>query len=155
MKLQRISYKTLNARQREIYNFHKVAALLAEYGFNCIKLSDDWQGADFLAYHKDGNDTLKVQLKSRLTIDKKYIGKKLYIAFPTTGSWCLVEHDALIEHVREHTKWLNTKSWRERGLYHSDAPSAALLGSLAGHILMRAEPNDRQGLSPRGLTSSR
>ena len=56
LKLQRINYDDLNAKQKEIYNFQKVtalkvAALLADCGFNCIKLSDDWQGADFLAYH--------------------------------------------------------------------------------------------------------
>ncbi len=60
MELRRISYSELNSRQREIFNFQKVAALLAEYGFNCIKLSDDWQSADFLAYHKDGKETLRV-----------------------------------------------------------------------------------------------
>ena len=138
MKLQRIKYSELNSRQREIFNFQKVAALLAEYGFNCIKLSDDWQGADFLAYHKDGRDTLRVQLKGRLTIDKKYIGKGLHIAFPVQGSWCLVEHDALVERARKHTNWLNTESWREKGLYHSDAPNAALLRSLAEHVLKGA-----------------
>jgi hypothetical protein len=59
----RIRYAELNAKQKEIYNFQKVAALLAEYGFNCIKLADDWQGADFLAYHHHGDRTLKVQLR--------------------------------------------------------------------------------------------
>lgn len=39
-----------------------MAAKLADYGFNCIKLADDCQGADFLAYHKDGEETLEVQL---------------------------------------------------------------------------------------------
>ena len=29
----------------------KSAAVLADYGFNRIKLDDDWNGADFLAYH--------------------------------------------------------------------------------------------------------
>ncbi|MED7788400.1 hypothetical protein [Francisella sp. 19X1-34] len=48
--------------------FQKVSSLLADYGFNCIKLADDWQGADFLAYHKDVDNTLRVQLKSKLTI---------------------------------------------------------------------------------------
>ena len=33
-------------------------------------LADDWQGADFLAYHKDGSGTLKVQLKARLALSK-------------------------------------------------------------------------------------
>jgi len=71
MQLLKISYEQLNARQKEVFNFQKVASLLADYGFNCIKLDDDWQGADFLAYHKDGVNTLKVQLKPRPGIAKK------------------------------------------------------------------------------------
>lgn len=81
MKFEKIDYSNLNGRQKEIFNFQKVAGILADYGFNCIKLSDDWQGADFIAYHKDGNETLKVQLKSRITINKKYKDKDLYIIF--------------------------------------------------------------------------
>ena len=90
MKLTLVHYSELTAKQSEIYNFQKVASLLADYGFNCIKLSDDWQGADFLAYHKDGNETLKVQLKSRITIDKKYLGRGLYITFPAKRAWYLM-----------------------------------------------------------------
>ena len=58
------------------------ATSTSDYRFNCIKLNDDWQGADFLAYHKDGSTTLKVQLKARAVINKKYRGKDLYLAFP-------------------------------------------------------------------------
>ena len=47
MKLSKINYSDLNSRQKEIFNFQKVAGVLADYGFNCIKLADDWQGADF------------------------------------------------------------------------------------------------------------
>lgn len=72
LTLKPIRYDDLNAKQKEIYNFQKIAAALADYGFNCIKLQDDWLGADFLAYHKDGSQTLRVQLKGRVTIDKKY-----------------------------------------------------------------------------------
>jgi hypothetical protein len=82
MKLIRVNHNDLNSRKKEIHNFQKVAGRLADYGFNCIKLDDDWQGADFLAYHKDGLDTLKVQLKSRRGIARKYIGKNIHIAFP-------------------------------------------------------------------------
>ena len=82
LDLQRVSYSELTTKQREIYNYQKVAAVLADYGFNCIKLDDDWQGADFLAYHKDGETTLKVQLKGRgLSIDRKYLKKDLYLCF--------------------------------------------------------------------------
>ena len=96
MQLQRIVYDELNLKQKEIYNFQKVAAPLADYGFNCIKLDDDWQGADFLAFHKDGATTLRVQLKARVTISKKCKGKDLHLAFPADGRWYLVPHDKLI-----------------------------------------------------------
>jgi hypothetical protein len=135
MKLTRIDYKDLKSRQQEIFNFQKLSGLLADYGFNCIKLADDWQGADFLAYHKDGLDTLKVQLKSRLTIDKKYEGKELFTAFPLDGRWYLVEHDTLIEKVGQHTRWLDTDSWINKGCYHSAAPSAQLMQSLSEYQL--------------------
>ena len=60
MKFNKIDYENLNARQKEVFNFHKIAAMLADYGFNCLKLTDDWQGADFLAYQMLGNkETLK------------------------------------------------------------------------------------------------
>jgi hypothetical protein len=76
---EKIRYEDLNSRQKENFNFQKVAAHLADYGFNCLRLSDDWQGADFIACHIDGNTSLKVQLKGRLNIDKKYYGKDIYI----------------------------------------------------------------------------
>lgn len=126
----RIDYAYLNARQKEIYNFQKVAALLADHGFNCIKLADDWHGADFLAYHVDGETTLKVQLKGRANIDKKYSGKGLHIAFPAGASWYIIEHDALVELCRRHTNWLNTTSWTAKGGYSVASPSNALLAAL-------------------------
>ena len=131
MELKKVQYSELNSRQREVFNFQKVAGLLADYGFNCIKLADDWQGADFLAYHKDGTNTLKVQLKSRLCISKKYIGKALFMAFPVRGCWHLVEHDALVELVGQHTTWLTSLSWCESGEYTSDGPNSGLLEALS------------------------
>ena len=53
MRLQKITYADLNSRQRENYNFQKVSALFADYGFTTMRLSDDWQGADFIAQHID------------------------------------------------------------------------------------------------------
>ena len=125
VKLQKIKYPELNSKQKEAYNFQKVASALADYGFNCIKLDDDWQGADFLAYHKDGKDTLKVQLKSRLTISKKYLGKSIYIAFPIAGTWYLVPHDQLVDHLNKSTTYIASESWRVHGGYSSRRPSKA------------------------------
>jgi hypothetical protein len=93
MNLTKIDYVALNDRQKENYNFQKIAAILADYGFNCIRLSDDYMGADFLALHIDGTTVLKVQLKGRLNLEDKYVGKDLFEAFPDKGRWFLVPHD--------------------------------------------------------------
>ena len=130
MKLKKVTYFKLNSRQKEIFNFQKVAGLLADYGFNCLKLADDWQGADFLAYHKDGTHTLKVQLKSRLTIGKKYQSKSLCIAFPFNNAWYLIEHDRLVALAKKYTNWLTSKSWREKGAYSSACLNPELLAAL-------------------------
>ena len=74
-----VDYMALNARQKELYNFYKISARLADYGFHSMWFSDDWQGADFLACHIDGMTVLRVQLKARMTIDKKYLGKGQHI----------------------------------------------------------------------------
>ena len=147
---QRIDPEQLNGRQKEIYNFQKSAALLADYGFNCIKLADDWRGADFLAHHFDGKTTLKVQLKARLTIDRKYADQELWINFPVRDTWYLVPHDRLVELVEKTTNWLNTSSWLEHGSYSSANPGSKLLEQLRpfslgpDHEPARAEPPPRQ-----------
>jgi len=129
-------YIKLNAKQKEIFNFQKIAAILADYGYNCIKLADDWQGADFLAYHVNGEITLKVQLKSRLTINKKYCDKDIWIAFPYKQQhWYFIEHDLLVAKVGDKTGWLSTPSWKDRGGYSSISINAALLKSLAENRL--------------------
>ncbi len=137
MKFERVDYRKLSGKQQEIYNFQKVSGVLADYGFNCIKLADDWLGADFLAYHKDGVETLKVQLKGRLTIDRKYLGKGLHIVFPLAGYWCLVEHDELVAIIDRVTDWLKTPSWMSHGQYHSAKPSRRLVEALDSYVLGR------------------
>ena len=129
MLLKKIQYKKLNSKQKEIYNFQRLAARLADYGFNCIKLADDWKGADFLAYHKDGKETLKIQLKSRIGIYKKYIGKSLFVAFPINDDWYIIEYDKLLALIRENTKWLSTASWKKGG-YSAGGPNGKLLKAL-------------------------
>jgi len=132
---KKVPYQSLNARQKELFNFQKVAATLADYGYNCIKLADDWQGADFLAYHFNGARTLKVQLKSRLNIQKKYCSKDIWMAFPHKGFWYLIEHDRLVEKVQEHTDWLDSHSWKNLAGFSSTSVNPGLLESLAENKL--------------------
>lgn len=114
---QKITYAQLNSRQKENYNFHKVSAHLAGYGFNCLRLSDDWQGADFIACHIDGSTFLKVQLKSRLNIDVKYSGKDIYIAFCDEGTWYLYPHDEVRDLLLANGLMAGSKSWDVNGGY--------------------------------------
>ena len=117
-EFQLIDYaKDLTKPQQENYNFQKVAGRLADYGFNCMRLTDDWEGADFLAVHKDGNHFLKVQLKGRLYIAKKYQGKEIYIAFPNEENIYIYPHDTMVDLIDKNLKATQTQSWTEDGHY--------------------------------------
>lgn len=116
MELRKIPYSTLNARQKENYNFQKISGILADYGFVTIRLSDDWNGADFLALHLDGT-TLKVQLKGRLVFAKKYIDKNLWICFPSIDGCYFYPHDELLSVVLSESDIGSTESWTQAGLY--------------------------------------
>jgi hypothetical protein len=109
-KFEKVPYDNLNARQKESYNFQKVSGVLADFGFVTIRLSDYWKGADFLAQHISG-ETLRIQLKSRLTFQKKYQGKDLWICFMESEQCYLYPHDDLLEHVLKETNIENTESW--------------------------------------------
>lgn len=116
MTFSRIDYKNLNAPQKEIYNFQKAAARLADFGYSCIWLSDDWQGADFLACHIDGQTVLRVQLKSRLVIDRKYQNKGIYIAFRHDADFYVYPHDSFMQIVLEKGVMdENSGNWRDHG----------------------------------------
>jgi len=114
MELKKIEYAKLNGRQKENYNFQKISAVLADYGFVTIRLSDDWNGADFLALHKDGT-TLKVQLKARLTFGKNYSNKDQ--CFPKGPDWYLYPHDELLTVILRETSVGTSRSWIDEGLY--------------------------------------
>lgn len=117
MRMARVKYAELNSRQKENYNFQKVAGELADYGYNCLRLNDDWQGADFLAVHVNGNDVMKVQLKGRFTIDQKYFGKDIYVAFLEDDDCYLYLHDEVMRDVLSLNKINNSKSWRQKQAY--------------------------------------
>jgi hypothetical protein len=111
--MKKITYSALNARQKENYNYQKIASDLAEYGYSCMWLNDDWQGADFIANHIDGKEFLRVQLKGRLTVNKKYLEKNLYIAFREHEQSYLYPHDILLHEVVKRIE--KTKSWAKGG----------------------------------------
>jgi hypothetical protein len=125
MTFQPISYEELNSKQKESFNFQKVSAVLADLGFVTIRMSSDWGGADFIAQHKDGK-FLKVQLKSRLTFSKKYLGKDkgLYICFGERepDRWYLYPHDEMLKQNLDNG-YIGKKFWNEHEDYSNPKPS--------------------------------
>ena len=119
MTLKKIEYSELNNRQKETYNFQKVSSILSDYGFATIKLNDDWQSADFIAQHIDGETYLKIQLKGRLTFNEKYKGKNIKICFPYKDDWYLIDHDKLLKIFLEKYPDAMAKSisWSVKGGY--------------------------------------
>ena len=119
MELNKIKYEELNARQKENYNYHKVASKLADYGYDCMRLNNDWQGADFIAVHNDGEKMLKVQLKGRFTINHKYKDKNIYIAFVENNECKIFFHDDAYEYAGHDN---TNQSWAERGQHYANTP---------------------------------
>ena len=138
---ERIRYSELNPRQKENYNFQRVSGVLAKYGFVTMRLSDDWQGADFLAQHIDGETLLRVQLKSRFAIAQKYIGKDLHICFRLKSVWYMYPHDTLVKWALKHTNIGSTDSWKRQKHYSVPYPPQNLSDELEQY---RLEPDAQQ-----------
>jgi hypothetical protein len=136
LNFERVTYKNLNAKQKEAFNFQKASSVLADYGFVTIRLSSDWRGADFIAQHFDGKTFLKVQLKGRCSFNKKYEGYGLHICFPNDDEWYLYPHDELLRIVLLETNIGNTTSWRSEGGYDFPRLSVRLRGLLEPYRLI-------------------
>ena len=132
MNWPKIDYGGMNARQKEARNYHTIAALLAERGFECVRVNPDWQGADFLAWQIDSGKVLKVQLKSRATIAHKYMKRDLWLAFPVSDLWIVIYHDELLNLATVHTNAVNTSSW-ENGEYSWPRLSGSFLDAVSAH----------------------
>ena len=111
LKFEQIEYRTLNPKAQETYNFHKMAAILADYGYNCLWLNDDWNGADCIAVHIDGISDFKSQLKDAVSYAQKYRAKQLYIAFFELSNLCIDAHNFVLH------KWKmifqTRRSWKK------------------------------------------
>ncbi len=114
MKLKKIIYSELNPKAKEMYNFQKVSAKLADYGFTTMWLNNDWQGADFIAIHVDGVTDIKVQLKGGLAFNNRYKDKNIYICFIDDEQVYLYPHDLILEKIEHRiadNRWNATGIW--------------------------------------------
>lgn len=100
----------------EVVNRNALVTVALNQGYNAYLPVYD-NGIDLILHNEATGDTKLVQLKGRWTIDKKYIGRGIWIAFPDAGDWYVAPHDLMVEHGAKHTA---TKSWA-KGTY-SKAP---------------------------------
>ena len=119
-QFKKVDSEKLENKEKEVYNYHKATAKLADYGFDCIRIVNDWDGVDFLAYHSIDAVTLRVQLKGRPTIERKYLNKGLWIIFPMENrkenDWYLIQHDLLVRILGIHIpSCLKNKAWNRDG----------------------------------------
>lgn len=135
MTFARFSYSKLNARQKENHNFQRASAVLAAYGFSTIRLSDDWNGADFLALHADGRRVLRVQLKPRLYFRQVYMKKRLWLCFPADGGAYLFPHDRVLRILLKRCA-KGTMSWEKRKAYHIKHVPKWLKPKIARYLLL-------------------
>jgi hypothetical protein len=114
---------------REVINRNSLVSLALARGYNAFLPVYDG-GIDFILYNEQSGDTKLVQLKGRWTIDKKYVGRNVWIAFHDDGRWYLAPHDEMVKHAAGYG-YADSKSWLEGGAYTSPRLSKAQLEDLA------------------------
>ncbi len=90
---------------------------------------------------------MRVQLKSRLTFSKKYVGKDLWVAFSDGDAWYLYPHDRLLAQVLQASGIGSTVSWRERAGYTFPRLSKQLRKLLSKYRISgdtRRDPGDER-----------
>jgi len=130
---KKVDYSDLNAKEKEEYNFAKITSKLADYVYRTFREPNDWGGADFycVGRHCDLGQSIKVQQKGRLTFDKKYMGKRIFIVFHDKKSdiYYLYPHDELLSELLELGFFRGTSSWDVKGAY-SVAPLSKQLRTI-------------------------
>ena len=114
---------------KEVINRNIVVSLALEQGFNVFLPVYDG-GVDFVLYRETDGVIRKVQLKSRWMIEKKYIGRDIWMAFPIGDVWHLMPHDEMLR-LSEADGTTKTKAWTEGGAYSRGKPSAAVVAECA------------------------
>lgn len=88
-------------------------------------------GIDLVAYRPSDREYRLVQLKTRWTIDRKYLDRDIWIAFPgeQPTEWFMAPHDALVR-LGEQRGYCATSSWQDKGQYHLSPLPAALADAM-------------------------
>ena len=71
----------LSTQAQEVLNRHLFLQHILPAGFVSFIPEFD-EGIDLIIYRERDNLLFKIQLKSRWTVDKKYFGRDIWVAFP-------------------------------------------------------------------------
>ena len=118
---KKVEYIALGNKIQEVYNMAHTAHILAQYGYECITISNDSYGPDFLAIHYGDFNVLKIQLKGRPTLAYKYYGKDIIIAWIQEGQLWMINHDEIVDcdefdGAGTSTYLANGYHWRNDGI---------------------------------------
>lgn len=113
---------------REVINRNALVSLALESGYNAYLPVYDG-GVDFILYREADGDLKKVQLKGRWYIDRKYVGRAIWIAFHVDGRWYIAPHDDLVA-MGDRFGFTQSASWTEGGAYSCPRPSKIMLETL-------------------------
>ena len=127
-EVKRSQYEKMDGKEKEAYNASHLRSVLATRGFVVTDIHTDKFGADLVAYKPSdpARSAIWIQLKSRLTICKKYLNKNLFVAFPenpghASSDWFIYPHDSFVTHCSNESKWVtNENCWHRDGGYSSN-----------------------------------
>lgn len=117
---------------REVINRNIVVSLALERGFNAFLPVYDG-GVDFILYRESDSTVRKVQLKGRWMIDRKYVGRDIWMAFPIGTDWYLMPHDEMLKLAEMNGKTTKSDSWIIGGAYSLKAPSKETIEQCAAY----------------------
>ena len=126
--------KLLSAKAIELINTHELTAEL---------MARDWSvylpvydtGIDLLATRQDATEVRRIQLKSRWSIDRRYLDRPIEIAFRDDGTWYLVPHAVAVA-AGEAEGYCQTPSWLgPKGQWTVKTMSRSLTARMAPHRL--------------------
>jgi hypothetical protein len=118
-----------HSQVREVINRNTVVSLALDQGFNAFLPVYDG-GVDFILYRESDGLVRKVQLKGRWTIDRKYLARDIWVAFPIVGDWYVMPHDVMVA-LAEAEGVTKTASWKDGGAYSKPRPSKATIAACA------------------------
>jgi len=122
--------KKLNGRSVEMTNRMNLIKVAFDRGYVAYLPVVD-EGIDLILLREQPYDLKLVQLKSRWTIDKKYMDRNIWIAFPDgEASWYLAPHDEFVDLAKALGFADGSQSWEKRGAYSRGTLNSALRESM-------------------------